>query len=154
MEQMAKTIFGLVVEKFEGRTDKAGAPYIHHLLHVANAAYSRYNGDIRLLRVGLLHDIMEDTDLSLSELMETQGVTIEIAQAVMAMTHLKNETYSEYIERVAQNSLARRVKICDLEHNMNLSRLPEITAKDVERYCKYLKALEYLKEVEENGAGL
>lgn len=147
-------IYKFIEKKFEGRTDKGGAPYIQHLLWVGNEAYRQNNSDTRLLRVGLLHDILEDTDTSVNELLTLHGVTQEIADAVIEMTHVKGETYQEYIERVSKNYLARKVKICDLAHNMDLSRLPQITAKDVERYCKYLKALEYLKEVEENGAGL
>ena len=70
-----------------------------------------------------------------------------VLSAVQALTRGENETYEEFIVRCGKNPLARRVKLADLEHNMDLSRLPEITEEDLKRVEKYKRATEYLKGI-------
>lgn len=145
---MTDKIIEFVTEAFKGRTDKGGQPYINHLLWVANEAYKRNHCDIRLKWIGLLHDILEDTDTSSIEIVGLTNDMPEVLDAIEDLTHRKNESYEFYIQRVAGNPLARKVKICDLEHNMDIRRLNELTNKDVDRLKKYHKHWSYLKSLE------
>lgn len=121
-----------------GQTDKAGADYYSgHLSTVANNTNSLY-GTV----VGYLHDILEDTDVTEEELLSL--FPLEIVEAVSVMTHRKGESYDDYIARVKKNPIAREVKMADLMNNMDLSRLPSPTEKDVKRVLKYSQALAYL----------
>lgn len=114
-----------------GQKDKAGAPYTEHLEHVCRSVSS---DEAKV--VALLHDILEDTECSVGDL-QRGGLSAEVVAAVVAMTHPPNESYEDYIARVARNSLAREVKIADMKHNADLSRLESVTAKDRARSAKY-----------------
>jgi (p)ppGpp synthase/HD superfamily hydrolase len=122
----------------EGQKDKAGADYILHPLSVA--------GMLELEQekiVALLHDVVEDSDMTLSDLLE-MGFEEEIVKAVGLLT--KDGThYGEYLNRIKLNPLAREVKIADLRHNMDLSRIPDPTEKDLHRVEKYKNSLEFLQ---------
>ena len=121
------------------QTDKSGKPYVEHPKAVA-AQLSDEAGKT----VGLLHDTLEDTDISVELLEKTFAP--EIVDAVKAMTHDPSEDYFDYIERVKQNDIARRVKLADLTHNMDMSRFKFVTDRDVARYEKYKKAYAILTE--------
>ena len=92
--------------------------------------------------VALLHDILEDTSVTEATLKNLFGP--EIADAVSALTRRPDETYDDYIRRLGKNSLARRVKLADLRHNMDLSRLPVVTDQDLQRAEKYRRAYRWL----------
>ncbi len=131
-----------VKKAFEGKTDKGGKPYIEHLLFVANKMKSEEEKI-----VGLLHDIVEDIEGITLETLKQMGYSENIVKAVDAMTKRKGEDYEEYLKRVKQNPIARKVKLADLEHNMDLSRIENPTEKDYERIeKKYKKALKILKD--------
>ena len=116
-----------------GQVDKAGQPYIQHPRTVA----SRVTGEDEKI-VALLHDVLEDTDVAEDTIRNLFGD--KIADAVAALTHREDEDYFSYVARVAKNPLARIVKLADLEHNMDLSRLPKVTEKDLRRVEKYSRA--------------
>ncbi len=120
-----------------GQTDKAGSPYITHPARVAE----RLETDEEKV-VAWLHDTVEDTGLSLSEIEARFGP--ETAAAVDAVSRRDGESWDDYLDRVKQNPVARRVKISDLIDNSNLSRLPKVGWKDVKRQEKYNRALQYL----------
>lgn len=124
--------------KHSGQFDKAGVTYFEHPKEVAN----RVDGEEAKI-VALLHDTVEDTDATVEEIRGMFGD--EIADAVAVITHGKEEPYFDYIERVKKNELARKVKLADLSHNMELSRLPVVTERDLKRLEKYKKAVEILK---------
>ncbi len=124
-----------------GAVDKAGEPYSLHPIRVAGRMDSP-EGRV----VGLLHDVVEDTDVTLEDIERMFGK--ETAEAVDAITHRKGESWSDYLCRVKANPMARDVKISDLIDNSNLSRLPDIRPKDVERAEKYLRALRFLLEID------
>lgn len=135
-------ILAFVNNKHKGQVDKAGKPYIFHLKEVAmNVPAYCPNGTI----TGLLHDILEDTDTTPQELLDF-GIDPEIVEAVIILTRKDNEDYMDYIKKVAENSLARNVKISDLKHNMQMDRIPNPTEKDYKRLKKYEKAYDYLLE--------
>ena len=96
-----------------------------------------------MVAVAWLHDSVEDTETTFDDLIYYFGSSV--AQAVDAITKRKGESYSEYLNRVKANPIARLVKIADLSHNMDLSRLLKITEKDLERKAKYIKAKEFLE---------
>lgn len=121
-----------------GQTDSAGVPYIAHICAVVSAVKTG-----REKTVAALHDIMEDCDVTEKEIFVNFGA--EVAEAVDAITKRDNEPYKEYLSRVAANNLARTVKIADLLHNMDLTRLPKITEKDKARLEKYRDALDFLR---------
>lgn len=124
----------------KGQVDKAGVAYIQHPLFVA----SLVEGELAKT-VALLHDVVEDSDWTLEDLRK-EGLPEEVVQAVGILTKKRNENYEEYILRVKQNPLARQVKLADLKHNSDLSRLANVTDRDRKRVAKYQKAIAYLIE--------
>nr|WP_248628950.1 HD domain-containing protein [Enterococcus cecorum] len=124
----------------KGQVDKAGVDYIQHPLFVA----SLVEGELAKT-VALLHDVVEDSDWTLEDLRK-EGLPEEVVQAVGILTKKRNEKYEEYILRVKQNPLARQVKLADLKHNSDLSRLANVTDRDRKRVAKYQKAIAYLSE--------
>lgn len=138
MTDIVKAADEYAARKHEGQVDKAGVPYINHPRAVA----AKLDSDVEKA-VALLHDTVEDTDATVEEIKEVFGE--EIADAVEVLTHPKDEPYMDYIRRIWTNRLARDVKLADLEHNMDLSRLNgNVTEKDLERVEKYKKAREIL----------
>ena len=128
----------LAKQHHEGQTDKAGKPYIEHPLRVMNQVESEEEKI-----VAVLHDIVEDTNISLNDL-RNEGFSEEVVSAVECLTKQDGENYDSYIERISFNPLAVKIKLADLEDNKDLTRLPEVTDKDLERLEKYDKALEKL----------
>jgi (p)ppGpp synthase/HD superfamily hydrolase len=93
--------------------------------------------------VAVLHDIVEDTDISLNDL-RNEGFSEEVVSAVECLTKQVGENYDSYIERISFNPLAVKIKLADLEDNRDLTRLPQVTDMNLERLEKYEKALEKL----------
>lgn len=131
----------LMLEKHRGQVDKSGKPYYGHLIRVSQDVFT---GKRKI--VALLHDIVEDTDVT-PEFLLQQGFPQEIVDAVVAISRKEDETYEDFIDRVAQNKLATEVKLSDLEDNMNIFRLQEITEEDRLRLNRYLKAHRKLEEL-------
>lgn len=132
----------LCITKHFKQKDISGKRYFWHPIHVALNVKGK---EAKI--VALLHDIIEDTDVSPSDLLN-MGFSSDIVDAIFLLTKIKYEPYKNYIERIKQskNKLALIVKIKDLEHNMNLSRLKNVTQKDLMRFDKYKKARYYLGE--------
>lgn len=128
----------IATEAHKGQVDKAGVPYINHPLTVASLVDTEEEKV-----VALLHDTIEDTNITEQDLLN-YGFSNKIVEAVKLLTHNKNVPYMVYVAKIKDNELARKVKIADLTHNSDLSRLKEITEKDKKRYEKYQKALLYL----------
>ena len=128
----------IATEAHKGQVDKAGVPYINHPLTVASLVDTEEEKI-----VALLHDTIGDTSITEQDLID-YGFPNEIVEAVKLLTHNKNVPYMVYVAKIKDNELARKVKIADLTHNSDLSRLKEITDKDKKRYEKYQKALLYL----------
>lgn len=122
----------------EGQLDKAGKPYIEHPRTVADAV----EGDTAKA-VAWLHDVVEDSSTTFEDL-KVEGITSEIINHVRLLTHDKSVPYLEYIAAIKGDPVACEVKLADLHHNSDLSRLNTITDKDRERLAKYQQALELL----------
>lgn len=128
----------IAVQAHAGQKDKSGEPYILHPLRVM-ARLQTLEEKI----VGVLHDVVEDTPWTPGRLKE-QGFPDRILEALDCVTKRDAEAYDEFVARSASNSIAIRVKIADLEDNMDLRRLPHLTPKDHERLAKYLAAYHLL----------
>ena len=139
--QTAKA-FHLAEEAHRGQTDKAGAPYIEHPRRVSARCTSE-----AAKTAALLHDVVEDTPTSIQDLRDA-GFSPDVIAAVDCLTKREDEDYlSVYLPKIGRNPIAREVKLCDLEDNLDIKRLPEITEKDLPRLNKYLKAYRYLKSL-------
>ena len=125
--------------KHREQKDKAGMPYFGHIARVSNACKT---GPAKV--VALLHDIIEDTDVT-SEQLEEAGMSEFVIKAVLCLTRKNGEPYEDFILRAAKNPIAREVKIADLEDNMDVRRLKNVTEDDFKRMDKYLNAWKYLK---------
>jgi len=139
MEQLVKLAYEICMTAHAGQTDKMGMPYHLHPERVA----ARCSTDAETI-VALLHDTIEDTDIT-PEYLLGKGFTQEIVEAVLSVTKRDGESYMDFVARAKKNSIGRMVKIHDLEDNMDLRRLDELTDEMVARQRKYLKAYHFLK---------
>ncbi|MBC7880779.1 MAG: HD domain-containing protein [Anaerolineae bacterium] len=129
----------LAEQAHQGQVDKAGKPYIEHPLRVMGSMHSEME---RI--VGVLHDAIEDSDLTLAQLVDA-GFGAQIVAAIDAITKREGEAYETYLERVIANPIALRVKIADMSDNMNMARIIEPTQKDWQRLEKYREILPKLQ---------
>ena len=124
----------------EGQTDRSGLPYILHPIHVAEQMK-----DEDTCVAALLHDVIEDTDMTLSDLRE-YGFTEPQLEAVRLLTRTEDMDYFDYVRNIVNNPIAKAVKIEDLRHNSDITRLETVSEKDLLRLEKYKKALEIIGE--------
>ena len=124
-------------EAHAGQVDKAGKDYILHPMTVA----SYMDTDVEKT-IAYLHDVLEDTSVTVDEL--RNHFSNEIVDNVITLTHRKDESYFEYIQRISKSKLAKKVKVADLLHNLDITRIKEPTKQDYERLEKYKKAILYL----------
>ena len=125
-----------------GQTDKSGMPYIHHPLHLAEQMSDEFSAC-----VALLHDIVEDTDITLEDL--SLEFPPQVTEAVALMTHDPAVPYMEYVAHIKENPIARRVKIADLIHNSDATRMTAAGFDPEQlngRLQKYQQALAFLCE--------
>ena len=128
-----------------GQVDKAGHPYITHPVTIA-AMVDETEEKV----VALLHDVVEDTAWTIEDLRQA-GFSESTLDAVQAITKVEGESYDNYLVRVAENPIAGAVKIADMTHNSDLSRILNPTEKDLERIEKYKASIERLKEMTTRG---
>ena len=134
----------LAFTKHQGQVDKGGNPYFGHPKRVAERVAAK-GGSEQMQMCAYLHDVVEDTDVTFEQLAR-MGFPEEVVEGVRALTRMEGESYEEFIRRCGKNSIARQVKLADLEDNMDVSRLPgPLSDDDVIRLNKYLKAYHYLK---------
>jgi len=124
----------IAVNAHVGQVDKAGAPYILHPLRMMHRAET----DTERI-VAVLHDVVEDTAVTADDL-RREGFPDEIMGALECVTKRAGETYDASLARAASNPIARRVKLADLEDNMDVRRLQTVTERDAKRLSKYLVA--------------
>ena len=125
----------------EGQVDKAGVPYIFHPIHIAEQMDTEES-----CIVALLHDVVEDSDITIDYL--SKYFSEEVMAALKILTKNENDDYVEYIKRVKTNKLATKLKLKDLKHNSDLTRLDIVTDEDRERSTKYINAIRYLEDIE------
>ena len=125
----------------EGQVDKAGKPYIEHPMRVMKMGKS-----MEEKIAGVLHDVVEDSEWTF-EMLEKEGIPKDVMDALRCVTKLsEDEDYDHFIARVKTNPLAVKVKLNDLKDNMDITRLEEVTEKDLTRLNKYIRAYRQLKE--------
>lgn len=139
MQQLLSKAISIALKAHEGQFDKAGMPYIGHVMRVMQAGKTE---DEKI--VGVLHDLVEDTNWTF-EMLLAEGFPTHIIDALRCVTKLSdNEPYNAFIQRVKTNPLAVAVKINDLTDNLDVRRLQNITDQDVERLRKYHNAYQEL----------
>ena len=125
--EMIKKACLIATEAHKDDFDKGGYPYIMHPYHLAEEME-----DEQSICVALLHDVVEDTDISLDDL-TSEGFPAEVMTALRLLTHPEGEPYLDYVARLRGNPIAARVKLADLRHNSDFSRLSTVTADQRER---------------------
>lgn len=129
----------LALDAHKGQVDKAGKPYILHPVRLMLALETEDE-----MAAALLHDVLEDSDYTAEDL-KAEGIPEKVIQIVEYLTRAEGESYDDFIRRVSGNRLATRVKMKDLEDNMNLLRIDTIKKKDLERIERYHRALKDLR---------
>ena len=133
-----KKALKLCFEAHKEQLDKSGLPYVFHPFHLAEQM-----DDEASTVVALLHDVVEDTDYTLEDLCG-MGFTPEVIEALSLLTHDPAVPYMEYVAAAGKNPIARKVKLADLRHNSDCTRLDVITDRDKTRAEKYRRAIELL----------
>lgn len=137
---LTKKAANIAYEAHMHQHDKSGMPYIFHPIHLAETM-----PDELTTAAALLHDVLEDTQMTAEDL-NNSGIPKEVIAAVQLLTRTNGEDYFEYVKKLKDNPIARTVKIADLKHNSDTSRLDDISPKALARLEKYKKALEMLGE--------
>lgn len=137
MSDLINEALKIAQKAHKGQKDKGGNDY---LLHPVTVALHCDTEKERI--VALLHDVIEDSDMSLEDLSIFDK---DIIEAVIAITRREDQSREDYVKQVCSNEIARKVKIADLANNMDLSRIENITQKDLDRIERYKKEIEYLK---------
>ena len=137
--ELTMKAMNLAYTAHHGQFDKGGVPYIFHPIHLAE----QMDDEISTC-VALLHDTVEDTDVTLEQL--AREFPREVVEAVGLMTHAEGVDYFDYVRIIKENPIARAVKLADLHHNSDLTRLDTVDDKAKARAQKYAQAIALLKE--------
>lgn len=133
VSQMANSYhkaLSIILQAHKDQTDLAGKPYYLHPLYVSKQVKGK-----KAKIVALLHDTIEDTNIDANYL--SKYFTKDVCEAVELLTREENQSYSDYINKIKNNELAKTVKLADLKHNMDITRLSTLTQNDLERLKKY-----------------
>jgi (p)ppGpp synthase/HD superfamily hydrolase len=136
---LTKKALRLCFDAHREQVDKTGLPYVFHPFHLAEQMKDEYT-----TVCALLHDVVEDTDYTLEDLRD-MGFPHEVVDALALLTHDPAVPYMDYVKVIATNPIARKVKMADLRHNSDLSRMDEVDEWAAARTEKYKKALRYLR---------
>lgn len=138
--EKTKKALKLCFEAHRDQVDKSGLPYVFHPFHLAEQME-----DEDTTVVALLHDVAEDTDYTLDDL-RAMGFGEAVIEALALLTHDESVPYLDYVAKLKDNPIARRVKLADLRHNSDLTRLDRIDEKALARVEKYARAMKLLEE--------
>ena len=130
----------IALKAYAGQKDKAGKTYILHPLRLMNNVATEEE-----MAVALLHDVIEDSDYTEHDLLN-KGIPSKVIEAVKCLSKLDGEDYEDFISRVLENELATKIKIVDIEDNINILRLNTLSDKDLKRIAKYHNAWLKLKK--------
>ena len=137
---MTKRAMRVAYEAHHGQTDKSGVPYIFHPMHLAEQMDDEVS-----CAAALLHDVVEDTDVTLDELAES--FPAEVIDALRLLTHAKDANYFDYVRAIRANPVAVKVKLADLAHNSDPARLAVLSEETRRRLSrKYAEAKRILTE--------
>ncbi len=135
-----KIALKLCFDAHKNQIDKSGMPYVFHPFHLAEQMTTEDT-----VIVALLHDVIEDTEYTLADLTE-MGFDSNVTDALFLLTHNKDTDYFDYVRAIKSNPIATAVKLADLRHNSDLSRLDIVDEKAIARHEKYLKAIALLED--------
>jgi len=138
--KLIETSLQIALRAYAGKTDKAGREYILHPLRVM----AKMKTDVEM-SAALLHDVIEDSEISAEQLL-SEGIPAEVVPAVQSLTKNEGEDYMEFVARAKKNTLAAKVKIADIEDNIDVLRLASLDEHDLARIRKYHSAWRFLKE--------
>ena len=136
---LTKKAMKLCFEAHKDQVDKSGLPYVFHPFHLAEQMT-----DELTTVTALLHDVVEDSDYTLADLGE-MGFPATVLDALAMLTHDDGSAYLEYVARLKTNLIARAVKLADLRHNSDLTRLDHVDEKALVRVEKNRKAIDLLE---------
>jgi GTP diphosphokinase / guanosine-3',5'-bis(diphosphate) 3'-diphosphatase len=137
---MLSNMLMLATYKHCGQVDKSGQPYILHPITVMQLLYT---DDEELQCIALGHDLLEDTNTTQGELIRI--FTPRIVEGIRTLTRFPAQTYAEYKVQVKTNPDAVRVKLCDLQHNMDPSRKYVLPRSLHKRYTEFFRELVVLR---------
>ncbi len=137
--KLTKLAMQICFDAHKEQKDKSGLPYVFHPFHLAEQMT-----DENAVCVALLHDVVEDTEMTFEKLSEL-GFTTEIIDALKLLTHDDSVPYMDYVKEIAKNPIAKAVKLADLAHNSDLTRLDTIDENALKRAEKYKQAMKILK---------
>lgn len=137
--EKTKLAMKLCFEAHKYQVDKSGLPYVHHPLHLAEQMT-----DETSTIVALLHDVIEDSPYTPEDL-EELGFSGEVLEALQLLTHDPAVPYLDYVLKIRDHPIARQVKLADLYHNSDLSRLDQVDARALQRVEKYRQAIALLE---------
>ena len=137
--KLTKQALKLCFQAHRDQVDKSGLPYVFHPFHLAEQMTDEYAAI-----TALLHDVAEDTEYTLQDL-EAMGDPAEVLEALRLLTHDPAVPYMDYVAAVKPNPIARAVKLADLRHNSDLSRLDAPDEKALARVQKYRAAIALLE---------
>jgi (p)ppGpp synthase/HD superfamily hydrolase len=137
---MTKKALKLCFEAHKEQVDKSGMPYVFHPFHLAEQMDTE-----ETTIVALLHDLVEDTTYTIKDLIN-MGFEKNITDAIALMTHADDVEYMDYVRIIKGNPIAKTVKLADLKHNSDLTRLDVVDEKALRRKEKYQKAIELLND--------
>ena len=136
--ELTRKALRISFEAHRNQVDWSGVPYVYHPYEVASHMDDEFS-----TCVALLHDVIEDTDIT-PDFLRKEGFPGQVVHAVICMTHSEGVSYMDYIRGIKRNSLATKVKLADLDHNSDISRIEDLAEADLERLEKYRIAKEYL----------
>ena len=129
----------IAYDAHHGQLDKSGVPYICHPIHLSEQMVTEEE-----CIVALLHDVVEDTNITFEQL--EKEFSDNVIQALKLLTHDDSVPYMEYVRKLKDNPIARNVKLADLNHNSDVTRLDAMSEKDKLRNEKYNEAIRILTE--------
>ena len=138
--ELTKKALKLCFEVHKNQLDKSGMPYVFHPFYLA----TQMSDEICTV-CALLHDVVEDSDYTLDDIQKL-GFPSEVTDALSKLTHDAATPYMEYVREIRTNPIAKKVKLADLMHNSDLSRLDTVDEKALKRIEKYKMAIELLSE--------
>ena len=137
---LTKKALRLCFDSHKEQTDKTGMPYVFHPFHLAE----QMDDEISTV-CALLHDVVEDTNTTFDDLSD-MGFPAEVIEVLKLLTHEEGVPYMNYVEKISHNPIATKVKIADLTHNSDLTRMSEneIDEYALQRNEKYKNAISFL----------
>ena len=140
--EMTKSAMKICFDAHKDQVDKSGIPYVTHPLHLAEQM-----PDETTTTVALLHDVVEDSDYTMEDL-AAAGFPKAVTDALALLTHDESVPYMEYVAALKHDPIAKCVKLADLRHNSDLSRIDHPTDKDLARVEKYHQAIRLLEDAD------